>query len=891
LLHFLSSLKSYKIKLFLIILVILCLNLFLLPPPNLIHNITQNLRIYSCQPNFTGVYDSKQFKLKRLYYGLINFFKNGCEYETINIDIKFKNFEIIKDDRTKALSRGILVASQKVPADIIYKGKKFRSKIRLKGDLPNHWAVNKQWSLKIELKDKKSIDGMKEFSITKLAERRFPDNLLIANQFKRLNLISSNFKIYKVKINGVNWGLMIAEEQFSNVFLENRKLKDGLIFKFTNQKDFFLKKFLIKDKSISQEILMDKQGVIEIDIFNKKKVNQIKYFQDHETIIKSISSILNSNYQEIEKYNLIKKYFNVEKIARLLANSIVFQSFHTLRFDNVRFYLNPYNLKIEPIPSDNFYEYLPKLYSKKDYHIMLDKHVSANIYTLLFKDEIFIKEYQNSLLKIRSDIPTIKKDLSFLCNKFEAYCEKVIDFEDLDRRILLLTDIGENIFSTYKVLSKIFKSKNIESSQITTNIRQLSALRTSGTFIYSRLFKNYLKIYNLSLDDLKLTKLNLYYENKNEKKCHLFIKKNCDKQVQILNINLNKSLDKMLFKKIKLNLNKNKNLVWGQIIGSIQGEKFEYNVRLENQKFNEYSLMKSYEYDMKHLNRLEGNTYIINGKISIDDPIIVPKNFNLKIEEGSELLFEENAYIYLNQGNLLLDGKNKPIKLLPKKKYWGGIYVNNSSIKSQIINTTIKSSKGFQHNGISLSGGINFYRSDIEIFNSKIINSMSEDALNIINSNFILNNLEIQNSFSDGLDSDFSNGLIKNSIFSVIGGDAIDTSGSKVFIQNVKIYEVNDKGLSAGEKSKITIENLLIDSSRFAIVSKDLSIISGNKINISNSKDFDIMAYQKKMHYGPGFININDVKFNNKVIVQKNSEIIIDNKKVISQDFVSSIFY
>ena len=277
--------------------------------------------------------------------------------------------------------------------------------------------------------------------------------------------------------------------------------------------------------------------------------------------------------------------------------------------------------------------------------------------------------------------------------------------------------------------------------------------------------------------------------------------------------------------------------------------------------------------------------------ISIDDPIIVPKNFNLKIEEGSELLFEENAYIYLNQGNLLLDGKNKPIKLLPKKKYWGGIYVNNSSIKSQIINTTIKSSKGFQHNGISLSGGINFYRSDIEIFNSKIINSMSEDALNIINSNFILNNLEIKNSFSDGLDSDFSNGLIKNSIFSVIGGDAIDTSGSKVSIQNVKIYEVNDKGLSAGEKSKITIENLLIDSSRFAIVSKDLSIISGNKINISNSKDFDIMAYQKKMHYGPGFININDVKFNNKVIVQKNSEIIIDNKKVISQDFDSSIFY
>ena len=890
-LYFLSSLKDYKIKLFLIILVILFLNFFLIPPKNLFHNIVQNLRIYSCQPNFSKVYDSNQFKLERLYYGLINYFKNGCDYETINIDINFKNFEIIKDDRTKALSRGILVGAQKVPANIIYQGKKFRSKIRLKGDLPNHWSVNKQWSLKIELKDKKSINGMKEFSITKLAERNFPDNLLISNQFKRLNLISSNFKIYKVKINGVNWGLMIAEEQFSNIFFENRELKDGLIFKLTNQTDFFLRKFLIRDQSISQKILMDKQGVIEVDIFNKKKINQIKHFQDHETIVKSINSILNSNYDEIEKYNLIKKYFNVKKIARLLANSIVFQSFHTLRFDNVRFYLNPYNLKIEPIPSDNLYENLNKLDNKKDYHKVLDTYVSANIYKLLFKDEIFIEEYQKSLIKIKSDIPYIKKDLIVLCGKFELYCTKIINFNDIEKRILLLSDIGKNLFSTYKVLPKIFKSKDIVSTKITTNIKQLNALKISDTFIYSRLFKNYLKVYNLSLDDLRLLKLNLYYEDKNEKRCHFFIKKNCNKQIQILNVNLDKSLDKMHFKKIKLNLNNNNNLVWGQIIGSIKGEKFEYNLRLENQKFNEYSLMKSYVHDMKYLNKLEGDTYIISGKLIINDPIIVPKNFNLKIESGSELLFAKNSYIYLNQGNLLFDGKIKPIKLLPQNEYWGGIYVNNSSNKSKIINTTIKSTKGFKHEGIFLSGGVNFYRSDIEIFNSKIINSKSEDALNIINSNFLLQNLEIKNSLSDGLDSDFSNGLIKDSFFSIIGGDAIDTSGSEVSIQNVKIYEVNDKGLSAGENSKIIIENLLIDSARFGIVSKDLSLILGKKIRILNSKDFDIMDFQKKTHYGPGFIDINDVKSNNKIIVQKNSEIKIDNEKSISQVLDPSIFY
>ena len=32
-----------------------------------------------------------------------------------------------------------------------------RSDIRLKGDLGNHWNVNKEWSLKVELKDGKSV--------------------------------------------------------------------------------------------------------------------------------------------------------------------------------------------------------------------------------------------------------------------------------------------------------------------------------------------------------------------------------------------------------------------------------------------------------------------------------------------------------------------------------------------------------------------------------------------------------------------------------------------------------------------------------------------------------------------------------------------------------------
>jgi len=854
-------------------------------------NIIQDLRIYTCQPNFTTAIDTQQFKTKRLFYGFINFIKNQCEHEKIKINIKFKNYEKIKEDRIKAIKNDILTNPREVPATIFYKGKKYRADVRLKGDLSNHWKVNKQWSLRIELKDKKSINKMKEFSITKLIERRYPDNLLISNQFQRLGLISPNFKIYKVDLNGENWGLMIAEEQFSNVFLENRKLKDGIIFKFTNEAGFFLKKYLTSSKNKPFEMLFDKQGKIEVDIFNKKKIRRLKNLQDHETLVKSVNGILNSNYENKEKYNLIKKFFNIEKLASLIANTLVFQSFHTLQLANTRFYLNPYNLKIEPIPTDNYYEKKHKSRNITDYHNMLDSIPNVSIYTLLYEDETFISEYKKSLLKIKSDLEIISKDSDILCKKFESYCREIVDLKDLEDRVLNLIKFGENIFPDKKLIKKNkLEETNIKNTLLTQE--ELNAITISNSFIYARLFSDYLKVYNLIFQEVKLNDIYLYYNNSNTtNNCKFFIKKNCIVKTYNLDENLNKSLNEISFKKIELDLNNSKNLVWGEINGSVKNKNFKYKIRLENNKFDEDKLIENVNYDKNFLNNLSGNTYIISGKLNIDKPIVVPKNYNLKIASGSELIFNKNAYIYLNGGNLFLDGEKKIIKLIPKNETWRGIYVNNALEKSKINNAKIVGTKNFEHNGIFLTGGINFYKSDIEILNTEIFNTKSEDAINIIKSNFSLQNVRVNNSLSDGIDSDFSNGSIKESIFENIGGDAIDTSGSTITIINTKIYKVNDKALSAGEKSKINIKNVLVESSKFGLVSKDLSTIEGDHINISNSIEFDVMAFQKKMHYGPGFINIDNVKFDNKIIAQTNSEIKINNKKVISENFDPIKYY
>ena len=142
-----------------------------------------------------------------------------------------------------------------------------------------------------------------------------------------------------------------------------------------------------------------------------------------------------------------------------------------------------------------------------------------------------------------------------------------------------------------------------------------------------------------------------------------------------------------------------------------------------------------------------------------------------------------------------------------------------------IISDTIALEDGL----LKLTGGVTFYKSDV-IFNKVVLDATkAEDALNIIHSEFKLDDITILSSISDGFDADFSQGTITNSSFDRIGGDALDFSGSKVYITNTDIKNVVDKAISVGEASKVKVERGYVDKVGVAFASKDGSeaFISG----------------------------------------------------------------
>jgi len=183
---------------------------------------------------------------------------------------------------------------------------------------------------------------------------------------------------------------------------------------------------------------------------------------------------------------------------------------------------------------------------------------------------------------------------------------------------------------------------------------------------------------------------------------------------------------------------------------------------------------------------------------------------------------------------------------------------------------------------LKLTGGITFYKSDID-FENVIVNYVkAEDAINIVESSFYLNKVIIDNTVSDGLDSDFSTGDVLYSDFSNIGGDALDFSGSSASIRKIKVNNIKDKAISAGEKSTLNIENSSFNNTGVGIASKDGSSVVVSNTKISDYKLYAAMSYIKKDFYGSPSIILNDclVSNGNAYIRQKGTNMVVDSIKI-----------
>ena len=193
-----------------------------------------------------------------------------------------------------------------------------------------------------------------------------------------------------------------------------------------------------------------------------------------------------------------------------------------------------------------------------------------------------------------------------------------------------------------------------------------------------------------------------------------------------------------------------------------------------------------------------------------------------------------------------------------------------------------------------MTGAVTFYEAPVSVFDSQFTHTRAEDALNVVRSDFSIDNTLFSETSFDAIDADFSDGKITNSSFVAIGNDAIDISGSWLEIQNISINGSGDKGLSIGENSQVVVDQIEIRGVYIGLASKDLSSVMGQQIRISGS-EVGLAVYQKKAEFGPASMDVQGLEMTEVIrpyLVEVHSWLAVENKVIqASNENVYGILY
>jgi hypothetical protein len=279
--------------------------------------------------------------------------------------------------------------------------------------------------------------------------------------------------------------------------------------------------------------------------------------------------------------------------------------------------------------------------------------------------------------------------------------------------------------------------------------------------------------------------------------------------------------------------------------------------------------------------------------VVISSPLVIPKGYVFKLNSGTKINIIDGGKI-ISYAPLSFNGtKENPIEIFSSDRKGQGMIVFSEGEMSHLKHVIFDHLTNLEHGNWNVSGAVTFYESPVDLYGVRVSNNRCEDALNIIRTTFNMKNCTISNTQSDAFDGDFVTGTISDSEFNNLGNDAIDVSGSDLKIINVQISNAGDKGLSAGENSKMSVNNVSISKSEIAIAGKDLSVINAKNIKIGNTK-LAITAFQKKPEFGPSNITVDKIQMNNvemNYLIENTSSLIVDGVKVKASENVKDRMY
>ena len=779
---------------------------------------------------------------------------------SLNLDIKFESVEKIRLKREEALVNNLLIRSDNdfVNSKVSYNSELPQScKIRLKGDLPQHWSGDK-WSLRINTKKDRSIEGMTTFSIQDPITRNYTYEWLFLKNLKFEDVLAPNYFFVNVNINGKEKGIYAVEEHFSKEMIELKKRREGIVLSFNEHRMWNL------HWNVSWPISYRTSG---IEVRNLKRVNTIPQLSKQRDTAVSLLRNFQARLLDAEQV------LDHEKTAKFLALSNLWGADHGLSYADINFYYNPITARLEPIAMDAKPEFNPT--PPSDYFSQGEMEESWVNYAL--KSENIAMLYTQYLNKFTSD--------KYLRSLYEKLGEEEIYYRNLLKKEILLEN-KHYIWRAEKIL--LNDPWNRVKDRATSIRRGLNDPNIALFYAYQHRDKknsNYLKVVARNTLNQPVEIKSFHFNGIEYLAKDIVIsisedtKSPLDSKSVILAPNrwLSDTPRNDVFFKIPLpdrtdEMNSSSVISNARILGL--DDFLQKSVNFDGLSLSsDYlpSLLSSVKAPDQNsfIKQKENNYFISTGSYLVSRDIAIPTNCSLTIEKGTTLRFSRETVLYL-EGALFVEGtKENPIIFTAEDDSWGGVLVSNSKARSKINFLTCSNAngigpiiqeKGIDRNGWMLTGAITFNRSNVDIFNSSFIDINSEDALNIVSSDFNIQGCFFSKLASDAFDGDFVSGTIKDCYFSEISGDGVDFSGSNAVVRNCVFKNITDKAISVGEGSNVKVSSCIVNNVSFGIVSKDLSVTKASNNTITSAKTAAFAAFQKKNSFGPATIIISESK-------------------------------
>ena len=810
--------------------------------------------------------------------------------EGLNIILDTSEYIKLMKKRKLAFEDKILQTSGNgwVKGLIVDNDKAMKAKLRLKGDWLDHLWGNK-WSYRVKMRKSNSFNRLRTFSLQTPLARGFLLEWVTHQLYHENDMLTTRYGFTPLMVNGEPRGLYVWEEHFVKQILEWNNRREGPIVKFSEDPFWQIQKISKKHKKwtifpfyqTATIIPFGATRTIENPVLYKQFLNAQKLMYQYKTQQKTPAEI-----------------FDIEKLAKYYAMLELTHARHGMTWHNQRMYYNPVICKLEPIAFDGYTEHVNpditindniayRTFAENESVLLHDHLVFA-----LFTDTLFLNKYMyylnqfsqpdfvnsfldkikeqsvqyDSLLKL--EFPYYHYDDDFLIKSAKSIQDYLPQLKEI-----VANDLSSDDF-VFNLRKDVYNDTSVYENTPEFFINAYLEDRTNDSLTLSihNFYPLDIKLIGTGEDDKFITD---YFINKPILQAYA---DGVDEASIIINSD---TAANFLFFMVdgKSNIYSVSILPWPHPFGDTPQQELMELVDLNNEVFEKVS----------------GNDiYIKNGSLTVNEPIIIPKGYNVHFVAGTIINIIDSAMIISYSPVIMLGTEKDPVVITSSDFTGNGFTVLQANGKSELNNVVFENLNTLNYHSWTLTGALTFYESDVSITNTRFYRNQCEDALNIVRSEFTLTNSVFDYIYGDAFDGDFCTGEVLNNLYTNIGNDALDFSGSDIVIKNTKIIGAEDKGISGGEDSKVVVINTSISSSNIGIASKDLSVVevTDSKIETCN---YGLVLLQKKPEFGPSVIILkNTPLLDSKIemLIEKRSKVIVDGTEVIgTEKNVADMFY